>query len=71
MRKELKKGEEAKAFLSLFEDDKTLQQIAKLRYVDGATTEETAMFVGYSERQITRLCKKIKQIEEESEVEGE
>jgi transcriptional regulator with XRE-family HTH domain len=46
-------------FLALFEHDKTLQRIAECRYVNGMTIEETAMVVGYSERQISRLSKKI------------
>ncbi len=57
-------GERAEAFLSLFEKDKTLQQIAKLRYVDGMTLTHTAMVVGYSERHIQRLCKVIEQTAE-------
>ena len=58
-------GERAESFLSLFENDKTLQQIAKLVYVDGLTYSEVATIVGYSERQIGRLCKKIRQIAEQ------
>lgn len=60
----LYEGERAAAFLSLFENDKTLQQIAKLVYVDGLKYSEVATIVGYSERQIGRLCQKIKQIAE-------
>ena len=55
-------GAKAEAFLSLFDDDKTLQKIARYRYVDGLTISEVAMLVGYCERQIQRLCKKIKEI---------
>lgn len=71
MCKPIYEGEKAKAFLSLFENDKTLQKIAKLVYVDGLTYEKVGMIVGYSERQICRLCRKIKQIASESEVEAE
>lgn len=70
MCKQIYEGERAKAFLSLFDNDKTLQDIARYRYVDGLTIEQTAMMVGYSERQINRLCKKIKEIAEESGVQG-
>ena len=62
MCKKLYEGEKAKAFLSLFENYKTLQKIAKLVYEDGLTYSEVATIVGYSERHIGRLCKKIKQI---------
>ena len=62
MCKKLYEGEKAKAFLSLFENYKTLQKIAKLVYVDGLTYSEAATIVDYSERQICRLCKKIRQI---------
>lgn len=62
MCKQLIEGEKAKAFLSLFENDKTLWQIAKLRYVDGLTNEEIGTLVGYCERHVQRLCKKIRQI---------
>ena len=55
-------GAKAEAFLSLFENDKTLQKIAECRYVNGLTIEETAMLVGYCDRHVQRLCKKIKQI---------
>ena len=54
-------GERAEAFLSLFENDKTLQKIAECRYVNGLTIEETAMLVGFCERHIQRLCKKIEE----------
>ena len=64
MCKTIYKGAKAEAFLSIFENDKTLQDIARYRYVDGLTIEKTAMMVGYCERQIQRLCKKIKQISE-------
>lgn len=65
MCKPIYEGEKAKAFLSLFENDKTLQQIAELVYVDGLKYSEVATIVGYSERQIGRLCKKIRQIAEQ------
>ena len=58
----LYEGERAEAFLALFEKDETLQKIAKLVYVDGLKYSEVATIVGYSERQIGRLCKKIRQI---------
>ena len=64
MCKQLYSGAKAEAFLSLFEEDKTLQKIARYRYVDGLTISEVAMLVGYCERQIQRLCKKIREIEE-------
>lgn len=51
----------ARPFLALFEDDKTLKQIAQLVYVDGLTYSEVGTIVGYSERQVGRLCKKIKE----------
>ncbi len=70
MCKPLYEGEKAKAFLSLFEDE-TLHEVAKLRYVEGLTIPEIAEKVGYCERQVSRFCKKIKQIAQESEVEGE
>ena len=65
MCKQIYKGEKAEAFLSLFENDKTLQKIAKLVYVDGLTYSEVATIVSYSERHIGRLCKKIRQIAEQ------
>jgi DNA-directed RNA polymerase specialized sigma subunit len=68
MCKQIYEGERAQAFLALFEKDETLQKIAKLVYVDGLTYEKVGMIVGYSERQIGRLRKKIKQIASESEV---
>ena len=55
-------GAKAEAFLSLFENDKTLQKIAKLVYVDGLKYSEVGTIIGYSERQICRICKKIRQI---------
>lgn len=58
-------GERAGAFLALFEKDETLQKIAKLVYVDGLKYSEVATIVGYSERQIGRLRKKIRQIAEQ------
>ena len=64
MCKQLYKGAKAEAFLALFDNDKTLQDIERYRYVDGLTIEQTAMMVGYSERQINRFCKKIKEIAE-------
>lgn len=69
MCKQIYEGEKAKAFLSLFENDKTLWQIAKLVYVDGLTHSKVATIVGYSERQIGRLCKKIKQIADKESAE--
>ena len=54
-------GERADALLFLFEKDKTLQQIARYRYVDGLTIPETAILVGYCERQVQRHCKKIEE----------
>jgi hypothetical protein len=57
-------GAKAVAFLYLFKDDKTLQDIARYRFVEGLTIPETAMLVGYSERQVQRLCKKIELIAE-------
>ena len=68
MCKTIYKGAKAEAFLALFDNDKTLQDIARYRYVDGLTIEQTAMMVGYCERQINRFCKKIKEIAEESGV---
>lgn len=65
MCKKLYEGAKAAAFLSLFENDKTLQQIAELVYVDGLTYSEVGSIIGYSERQIGRLCKKIRQIAEQ------
>lgn len=65
MCKTIYSGVKAEAFLSLFNNDKTLQNIARYRYVDGLTIGQTAMMVGYSERQINRLCKKIKEIAEQ------
>ena len=70
MCKQLLEGEKAKAFLSLFENDKTLWQIAKLVYVDGLKYSEVATIVGYSERQIGRLCKRIRQIAEQEPTGG-
>ena len=63
MCKQLYSGAKAEAFLSLFENDKTLQKIAELVYVDGLTYSEVATIVGYSESQVCRLCKKIRDIE--------
>ena len=65
MCKQLYLGAKAEAFLSLFDDDKTLQKIAELVYVDGLTYSEVATIVGYSERQVCRLCKKIREIAEQ------
>lgn len=62
MCKKLYEGERAQAFLALFEKDKTLQKIAKYRYVDGLTYAEVGMLIGYCERHVQRLCKKIEQI---------
>lgn len=62
MCKQLLEGEKAKAFLSLLEEDKTLQKIAEHHFVQGLSYEQTGFLVGYSARQVGRLCKKIKQI---------
>ena len=70
MCKQLYSGAKAEAFLSLFDDDKTLQQIARYHYVDGLTIPETAVLVGYCTRQVDRFCKKIREIAE-SEVNEE
>lgn len=64
MCKKLYEGERAEVFLSLFDEDTTLQKIAKYRFVDGLTISEVAMLVGYCERQIDRFCKKIREIAE-------
>lgn len=58
-------GKEAERFLALFDNDKTLQKIAEYHFVEGLTFEETGYLVGYSARQIGRLCKKIEQIAEQ------
>lgn len=48
---------EAKLFLSLFNDfdDENHIRIAKAIFIDGMTNEETADYIGYSERHIERL----------------
>lgn len=61
MCRKLYEGERAEAFLSLFENDKTLQRIAEYRYVDGVTLEGIGMLVGYSTRQVQRLIEKIEE----------
>ena len=49
------KGEQANFFISLFDDDKTVQKVARCLFVDGLTNKQTAEKVGYSLRQIERL----------------
>lgn len=48
---------EAELFLSLFNDfdDENHIQVAKAIFIDGMTNEETANYIGYSERHIQRL----------------
>lgn len=56
------KGEQATAFISLFDDDKTVQKVAKCIFADGLTNKQTAEKVGYSVRQIERLRLRITRV---------
>lgn len=49
------KNAEAEMFLSIFADDKVIQNIAKCMFVDGLTAEQTAIITAYSKRQIERF----------------
>ena len=62
MCKQILKGEEAQTFLSLFENDKYLQMVARLRFVEGLTVPEIADRMHYCEKTIHRHIRKIKQI---------
>jgi len=64
MCKQIYEGERAKAFISLFEDNKILQQVAELRFVENMTIPQIAEEMCYCQRQIDRFIKKIKQISE-------
>ena len=48
---------EAELFLNLFNDfdDENHIKVAKAIFIDGMTSEETANYIGYSERHIQRL----------------
>lgn len=56
------KGEQANFFISLFDDDKTVQKVAKCIFADGLTNKQTAEKVGYSVRQIERLRVRITRV---------
>lgn len=50
-------------------EDETLREVAKLKYVYGLTISQIAEKIGYSERQVNRFIKKIKQISEVADIE--
>ena len=56
------KGKQANFFISLFDDDKTVQKVAKCIFADGLTNKQTAEKVGYSVRQIERLRLRITRV---------
>ena len=56
------KGKQATAFISLFDDNETVQKVARCLFVDGLTNKQTAEKVGYSLRQIERLRLRITRV---------